>query len=164
MTDTLDLGCGLGNLSIEAARRGASVTAVDASPTAVERIRRVAESEHLQLEAILADVESYAIDKEYDTVVAIGLLMFFRKDLAFNLLRRIKGAVKPGGRAIINVLIEGTTFMGMFDPQNFHLFGSDDLERLMPDWTILLLREEAFEAPGSTKKVFTTIIAERPSE
>ena len=38
----LDLGCGLGNLSLEAARRGCSVTAVDASPTALEHLRAVA--------------------------------------------------------------------------------------------------------------------------
>jgi tellurite methyltransferase len=37
--NVLDLGCSLGNLSLEAARRGCSVTAIDASPTAVERVR-----------------------------------------------------------------------------------------------------------------------------
>ncbi|HUX26321.1 MAG TPA: class I SAM-dependent methyltransferase [Burkholderiales bacterium] len=41
----LDLGCGLGNLSLEAARRGCSVTAVDASTSAVERLRTAARQE-----------------------------------------------------------------------------------------------------------------------
>ncbi|GAB1412234.1 hypothetical protein MASR1M97_09700 [Candidatus Desulfobacillus denitrificans] len=36
----LDLGCGLGNLALEAGRRGCDVLAVDASPTAVERVNR----------------------------------------------------------------------------------------------------------------------------
>jgi len=34
----LDLGCGLGNLSIKAARRGCAVLALDASPNAIARI------------------------------------------------------------------------------------------------------------------------------
>ena len=40
--EVLDLGCGLGNLALEAARRGCTVTAIDGSPTAIERIRAVA--------------------------------------------------------------------------------------------------------------------------
>ena len=47
--EVLDLGCGLGNLAIEAAHRGCSVTAIDASPTAIERIRTAAESGHSEL-------------------------------------------------------------------------------------------------------------------
>ena len=38
----LDLGCGLGNLSVAAARRGCDVVAVDASPAAIEHLSRVA--------------------------------------------------------------------------------------------------------------------------
>ena len=63
----LDLGCGLGNLSLEAARRGCSVTAVDASPTAVERVRAVALHERLALEALQADLACFSIDQDYDT-------------------------------------------------------------------------------------------------
>jgi len=52
----LDLGCGLGNLSLEAGRRGHQVVAVDASPTAVARIQRDAQREKITVEAIQADV------------------------------------------------------------------------------------------------------------
>src|SRR5450759_4075521 len=34
----LDLGCGMGNLAIEAARRGCSVVALDSSAAAIQRI------------------------------------------------------------------------------------------------------------------------------
>jgi 2-polyprenyl-3-methyl-5-hydroxy-6-metoxy-1,4-benzoquinol methylase len=43
--EVLDLGSGLGNLSLEAGRRGHRVVAVDASPTAVERINMDARRE-----------------------------------------------------------------------------------------------------------------------
>ena len=100
----LDLGCGLGNLSLEAVRRGCSVTAIDASASAVERMRAVAREEQLPLAALQADLGSFRIEQDYDTIVAIGLLMFFRRERALTLLRQIQERVRPGGCAIVNVL------------------------------------------------------------
>lgn len=55
----LDLGCGLGNLTVEAARRGCSVLALDATANAIERIRSVASAEGLPVEATVADLTTY---------------------------------------------------------------------------------------------------------
>ncbi|MBK7081878.1 MAG: methyltransferase domain-containing protein [Betaproteobacteria bacterium] len=51
----LDLGCGLGNLALAAARRGCEVTALDASPAAIARLQAVARREALALVAAEAD-------------------------------------------------------------------------------------------------------------
>jgi tellurite methyltransferase len=109
----LDLGCGLGNLSLDAGRRGHRLLAVDASPTAVARLNKDAEREGLSVRGVQADIESWPIDESYDTIVAIGLLMFFRHETALKLLNAIQEHVKPGRRAIVNVLIEGTTYLGI---------------------------------------------------
>ena len=58
----LDLGSGLGNLSLEAGRRGHHVVAVEASPAAVARINADAQRERLPVEAIQADIERWIID------------------------------------------------------------------------------------------------------
>lgn len=157
----LDLGCGLGNLSIEAARRGASVVAVDASPTAIARIRRVAEEEKLALEGVEADLENYQIAGQFDAIAAIGLLMFFGPARALQLLDQIQRHVKPGGRAVVNVLIEGTTYMGMFQPGHYTLFGRDELERRFAGWKVLEMTYQSFPAPDNTEKAFATIIAQK---
>jgi tellurite methyltransferase len=156
----LDLGCGLGNLSIAAARHGAAVTAVDASPAAIERINAVAATEGLDIKAELANVENYAIAGRYDTVIAIGILMFLQREQALRLLGELKTAVAPGGRAIINVLTAGTTYMGMFDVDRYYLFERDELAAHFSGWRILLNRKDDFTAPGDTRKVFSTVIAE----
>jgi tellurite methyltransferase len=160
----LDLGCGLGNLSVEAARRGCSVHAVDASPTAIEHLRTAAERERLQLEALQADLADYRVERDYDTIVAIGLLMFFRRERALELLRQIKVAVRPGGRAIVNVLNEGTTYLGMFKPGEYYLFGANELEQAFAGWTLLAARHDTFPAPENARKAFTTVIAQKPSQ
>jgi tellurite methyltransferase len=160
----LDLGCGLGNLSLEAGRRGYCVVAVDASATAVARLNKDAQREGLPVRAIQTDIESWTIDESYDTIVVIGLLMFFRHETALKLLTAIQEHVKPGGRAIVNVLIEGTTYLGMFDPDNYCLFRRNELEKRFEGWNILESRTQTFPAPEGTRKDFSTIIAEKPSQ
>ena len=159
----LDLGCGLGNLSIEAARRGCSVVAIDASDTAVGRIQDVARRDSLSIQALAADLTGFRIDQDFDAIVCIGLLMFMSRSDAHNLLGEIQSRVVPGGLAIINVLIEGTTYLGMFDPANYCLFRRNELAERFDGWSILESRYQTFPAPEGTHKVFSTIIAEKPS-
>jgi len=157
----LDLGCGLGNLCIEAARNGAEVVAVDASETAVRRIRESAAAHNLRIEPVLADLSTYAIAGEFDTIVAIGLLMFFNRARAIALLDEIQTHVAVNGRAIINVLTEGTTYMGMFEPGRYYLFGRNELEERFTGWDILMSSHDSFDAPKNTIKEFATIVARK---
>ena len=160
----LDLGCGLGNFSLEAGRRGHPVLAVDASPTAVARLNEDAKREGLPVRGIQADIENWTIAESYDTIVVIGLLMFFRHETALKLLTATQEHVKPGGRAIVNVLIEGTTYLGMFDPDNYCLFRRNELEERFDGWNILEPLTQTFPAPEDTRKEFSTLIAEQPSQ
>ena len=160
----LDLGSGLGNFSLEAGRRGHCVVAVDASPTAVARINKDAEREGLSVRGIEVDIENWTIDESYDTIVVIGLLMFFRHQTALKLLTATQEHVNPGGRAIVNVLMEGTTYLGMFDPDNYCLFRRNELEERFDGWNILESRTQTFPAPEGTRKDFSTLIAEKPSQ
>jgi tellurite methyltransferase len=159
----LDLGCGVGNLSIEAARRGCSVVALDGSPTAIAHIRRQAKLGHFAIEPEQVDLSTYRIAEPFDTVVAIGLLMFFPKDRALELLADIKAHVRPGGNAIVNVLTEGTTYLDMFEPAHYCLFAEDELQQHFSGWDLLESRSHRFNAPGSTTKVFATVVGRKPA-
>ena len=157
----LDLGCGLGNLSLAAARRGCEVTAVDASATAIERIRIAATREKLRVAAVQAGIDGTFATGAYDTVIAIGLVMFFPCPEAERLLGEIRRGVAPGGRAIVNTLIEGTTWMAPFEPGRFCLLAEGALERSFAGWRILLARREEFPAPDGKLKRFDTVVAQR---
>jgi len=159
----LDLGCGLGNLSLEAARLGCSVLSIDGSPTAIERIRQAASDEDLPIRVEVADLRTYAIREDFDVIVCIGLLMFMAKDDALRMIGEIQAHVEAGGLAIINVLIEGTTYLEMFGPDPYYLFGYSELQDRFAGWDLIESRYDNFEAPGATAKSFATIIARKPA-
>ena len=161
--EVIDLGCGLGNLACAAAARGARVLALDASPAAIESLAARTRAGALAVEALAADLRDYMPIGEFDTVVAIGLFMFFPCPVARRQLARAMDAVRPSGTLIVNVLIEGTTFMGMFDKEaGYCLFDEDELPRTLSGWELLDDRVEQFPAPGGFVKRFRTTIARRP--
>ncbi|MBA3597767.1 MAG: methyltransferase domain-containing protein [Methylibium sp.] len=158
----LDLGCGMGNLAVSAARRGCSVLALDASPAAIGHLSGVAAAEKLDIRARQTDLSHYAIDEDFDTIVSIGLLMFFDCPNARRSLADMQAHVREGGTAIVNVLVEGTTFMDMFDAGGHCLFARGELADQFARWEVLHSAFDDFEAPGARLKSFATVIARRP--
>lgn len=158
----LDYGCGLGNLAVAAARRGCSVVALDGNSTAIEHLRSVAREASLAIEAFEVDLRDYAIRGEFDAVVSIGVLMFFDCPTAYAKLADLKDHVRPGGVAVINVLVEGTTFLDMFDPSGHCLFPRDEIRSQFAGWDVLYSDDRDFPAPGATVKSFATLIARKP--
>lgn len=67
----------------------------------------------------------------------------------------------PGGIAAVNVLIEGTTYMQMFDSAHYCLFAPGALRRSFEGWNLLVDRVDDFPAPGGKVKRFSTVIAQR---
>jgi tellurite methyltransferase len=160
----LDYGCGLGNLAVAAARRGCDVLALDASETAITHLRELAAREGLPLRAAVADLRSFKLTEDFDAVVCIGLLMFFDCPSALAQLSQLQAHVRPGGVAIVNVLVEGTTFMDMFSAEAHCLSRPDQLREPFAGWQLISCEQQEFPAPGGTRKVFVTVIARRPDQ
>jgi SAM-dependent methyltransferase len=93
----LDVACGTGNLSIPAARKGASVTGVDIAPNLLEQARARAAAEGLTCKFDEGDAEDmpYA-DASFDTVITMFGAMFAPRPerTASELLR----VCRTGGR------------------------------------------------------------------
>lgn len=160
--DVLDFGCGLGNLAFAAADAGCQVTALDASPAAIEHIRHRAAATGAKVSASVADLRDYSISADYDCIVCIGLLMFFDCPTAFKILSRLQSHVRPGGIAVINVLVEGTTYLDMFEPTGHCLFARSEMLDRFKGWRIEHSDFRDFEAPQATLKRFSTVVARKP--
>lgn len=97
----LDLGCGTGNAAIEAAKRGARVTAVDPAKRLLAVARERAAAAKLSLEA--KPGEAAAIPAEsgvFDAAVSV-FAVIFAPDAAAAAAELIR-VVKPGGRIVIS--------------------------------------------------------------
>jgi tellurite methyltransferase len=158
----LDYGCGLGNLSIAAARRGCHVVALDASDTAVAHLRQVAQRDGLSIDALQADLRDYRLQQDFDSVVCIGLLMFLDCQHALQQLAQLQERLRPGGVAIVNVLVQGTTYMDMFDPRQHCLLDTQQLLACFAGWQIEHCEARDYPAPDQRVKSFATLIARKP--
>jgi tellurite methyltransferase len=158
----LDYGCGMGQLSLAAARTGCSVLALDASAVAVNHLQQVAAAQRLPIEALEADLRQHHVDGEFDSIVCIGLLMFFDCATAEQALAELDAHLRPGGTMVVNLLVEGTTYMDMFDPQSHCLFARDALSRRYAAWQTISSTLSDYPAPGGLNKSFATVIARKP--
>ena len=79
------------------------------------------------------------------------------------MLAELQQHVRPGGIAAVNVLIEGTTYLDMFEPTEHCLFGAADLLQCFDGWDIVQNELSTFEAPSNTVKRFATVIARKPA-
>ena len=93
----LDVATGSGNAAIAAARCGADVIGIDYVPALLERGRRRAEAEGVQIELVEGDAEAIPfVDRSFDTVLSVFGSMFAPdQQRAADELARV---VRPGGR------------------------------------------------------------------
>lgn len=93
---------GEGRNSVYLARHGLCVHAVDISPVAVTKARRLAEAANVRVAFEVADLAHWAWPKAaYDAVVAI-FIQFAEPDLRAHLFAQMKAALKPGGILLLH--------------------------------------------------------------
>jgi tellurite methyltransferase len=159
----LDFGCGMGQLAIAAARAGCSVLALDASEVAIEHLRKAATDENLNIDARKADLREHRLQEDFDSIVSIGLLMFFDCNTARRSLADLKAHLRAGGTMVVNVLIQGTTYMDMFDQDSYCLFDRETLSSSFEGWEMISSEFSDFPAPGGLNKAFSTVVARKPA-
>lgn len=93
----LDVACGTGNLSIPAARTGATVTGLDIVSNLITQARVRAASERLSITFDIGDAEKLPYENEgFDTIITMfGAMFAARPERAAAELLRV---TRPGGR------------------------------------------------------------------
>lgn len=95
--EVLDVACGTGNASIQAAQAGAKVTGLDLTPELFDGARRRAAEAGVELELVEGDAEELPFDDASFDVVVSTFGCMFAPDHA-RAAAEIARVVRPGGR------------------------------------------------------------------
>lgn len=99
----LDVGCGDGAFSSELARRGGTVTGLDADAIMIGSAQERAQRERARFGLVLGSAEHLPFhDAAFDLVVAVTMLCFLRN--AEQAVEEMARVLKPGGRLVIGEL------------------------------------------------------------
>ena len=97
----LDVGCGQGRDAIFIARMGHSVVGLDLSVNGIRDLTAAATAENLKIEGVVADIETYRPDGDYDIVLIDRTLHMLSKTSRIRVLERLLSCVKPDGWVLI---------------------------------------------------------------
>ncbi|MBI1922363.1 MAG: methyltransferase domain-containing protein [Geobacter sp.] len=101
----LDIACGEGRNSIFLARRGFSVTGIDISEEGLEKARRWATAEGVDIRFIRADLERYEFNEKYDLILNFNFLLR-------DLIPKMVAALNPGGVIFFDTILDTPTLVG----------------------------------------------------
>jgi cyclopropane fatty-acyl-phospholipid synthase-like methyltransferase len=117
----LDIMCGYGRHSLELARRGYNVTAMDNSKEYIAEIETIANNEKLSVNAIQEDVSEAILSDQYDAVICMGnSFAFFNAETAFSILKRLASCLQSGGVFIINTWTIAEIAIKSFQERTWH--------------------------------------------
>jgi SAM-dependent methyltransferase len=124
----LDLACGEGRNAIWLAKRGWQVTAVDYSGVAVERARRLAREQQVDVEWVEGDVTTFEPSAGTFGLVVIAYL-HLPPEQRRRVLRHAAGALTPGGTLFLIGHAVRNLKEGYGGPQSAEILWDPDVVR-----------------------------------
>ncbi len=101
----LDVGCGLGLHAVELTVRGYLVVGLDLSLPMVTRAAEEAQYRGLKINFLHADIRQIEFEGAFDAVICMGTTFgFFDDESNRDVLSRLHGALKPGGKLLLDVV------------------------------------------------------------
>jgi len=148
----LDLAAGEGRNAVSLAEHGFQVEAVDISPVAISRARKLASVKGVRIKAMAADLDAYPIpDGQYEVI-----LNFYFLDR--RLIPRIKKGLKKGGVVVFETYTAEQKKLGTGGPgQTHYVLKPNELLRLFRGFHVLFYREGVFREGGKRRAIASLI-------
>jgi tellurite methyltransferase len=164
----LDVGCGDGRNAVCLAEHGLNVDAFDVSPSGIRKCRKRAAAQGVSVRTWVQDVGTFVFRREYDLVVAHGVLHLLERGVWTRLLKSIQRHTRVDGWNIVAVFTERLSPPPDLAPFMRGLFREGELLELYDGWFV-----EGWEAytledehPGGVhhEHPLNMIVAQRPRE
>lgn len=153
----LELAAGEGRNAVFLAGHGYEVEAVDISPVAITRARKLARARGVRIKATAADLDTYRLlPGRYDLV-----LNFYFLDR--RLIPKIKRTLKKGGMVVFETFTTEQKKLGTGGPvHSRYALKPNELLRLFREFHVLLYREGVFRE-GGKRRAIASLIAQKPA-
>jgi SAM-dependent methyltransferase len=121
----LELGCGIGRVTLRLARRGREVWGIDVDRKRLEELRRRGREEDLAVHAVVADASRFSLDgQSFGLVLApMQLAELLGASAAHRMVEAAARHLRPGGLLAVAVL----------DPDDIPAPGTYELPSPLPD-------------------------------
>lgn len=164
----LDIGCGEGKDAVFFARCGYAVTAFDKSGKGLEKAKRLAEHNKVDVRFFKADIFDYRPETEYDIIFSSGVLHFLSADMREEFCGSLKAHTADNGINAMNVFV-GKPFISPApdlteEEERAGLWHSGELSGYYHDWFFHICKEEIFDcSSGGTahKHCMDTLVAQK---
>jgi tellurite methyltransferase len=148
----LDLAAGEGRNALFLAEHGFEAEAVDISPLAISRAKKLARARGVRIKAMAADLDAHPIaEGKYEVI-----LNFYFLDR--RLIPRIKRGLKKGGMVVFETYTAEQKKLGTGGPgQTQYLLKPNELLRLFREFHVLFYREGIFREGGKRRAIASLI-------
>lgn len=164
----LDIGCGEGKDAVFFAKCGYAVTAFDVSEQGIEKAKRLAEYNQVDVRFFKADLFDYRPDDQYHIIFSSGVLHFAPPSMREELCNSLKAHTITDGINALNVFVEKPFITrspdSTRDESKRHPWRSGELFGYYHDWLFSVCREEVFDCNSGGKPhkhCMDTLIAQK---
>ena len=164
----LDIGCGEGKDAVFLAKCGYAVTAFDISEQGIEKAKRLAKHNEVEVSFFKADILDYRLDTEYDIIFSSGVLHFIPGTKRKEFCDSLKLHTTDSGINVLNVFVPKPFISRAPDcteeEEKVQPWHSGELFGYYHDWLFHTCKEEIFDCNSSGiphKHCMDTLIAQK---
>lgn len=161
----LDIGCGEGKDAVFMAKQGYNVYAFDITENGILKTKRMAKENGVEINAFIADVNSFNIDEKFDIIYSTGTIQYLDDDKIDEFFLKVKNMTNTNGINWFNVFVD-KPFIPL--PPDWDIgekmWPTGKLFTYYPDWKFEKIDETIFDCNSSDilhKHCMDTIIARK---
>lgn len=146
----LDIGCGEGKDMVWLAKQGYEVVGFDITENGIRKTKMLAESEGVEVDAYVADINSFEISGTFDIIYSTGTVQYLEDDCIDGFFEKVKSMTRKGGINWFNVFVDKPFIPLPPDWDDYEkMWPTGKIFTYYPDWKFERIDETVFDCNSS---------------
>lgn len=140
----LDVGCGEGRNALFLAKQGHKVDAFDLSQNGIDKAKRIANAQNVEVNFFCCDLATFVFEKDYDVILSHGVLHLPHKEVRDAFIEQMQAHTKAGGYNAVGIFTNRMPATPDNAPFTFSLFDVGELPKKYEGWEQIHHNEGTF--------------------